>query len=1208
MGKNTLILLIILLPFLLDAQDYGLPLITNYYPSDYHAESQIFDIEQDSLGKVYFSNTIGILEFDGRTWRRHELPGNAFPRNIELTKSGKFYTAGEGFLYKITVDEYGNFQYKSLLDVLPDKYRDFYTIWRMAANDSLIYIDAKGDILQIKNDSICKVFKTSASIYNFNLIDGYLYVSQHLQLAVISPQGQIDTFPMDFTPFGIYKKNDSIFFVTSKLEVKSFVNKQIKDYAKLKLKLYGTTYLSSFEPISDNNYVLYTYNKGCYIFDSTFTQELYLSSQKGLASNTLYSWLIDKSSNLWLGTDNGISYIEYNTPLRIIDERLGFKVFSPSFLGKFYDNYMIFSGDEIISVKFDDSLKIEKIPFLNQCWQGIQIGDLFYTTTNPGLLKIDKNFKTEVLGGGGNNWSIMKWHNHYIISANEGVFIYDNVNGNLEPVKKLDTIKYGCRFLITDTTGFVWTSYKDGAIRFRLDSDLNVHDLKFYGPEQGLKNYGTVQFFKWKDKFLFSTDKTIYQYDYAKDTILPFHELLNKFPKGENKAVYIVQIDSFNNIWLNYDDGVNYNYIAYREENGNFVEKYQFSRRMQKAFLQIGVEPNITNYKNFILFFSDKGVFLLDTTRQNILSKNFKTLIKKVILTKTDSVIYTDYSHKHNIVINYDDNNLRFEFTTPYYVLPQRILYRYRLLNYDKNWSAWSNEIYTSYTNLPPGEYIFEVQSKNIYGQTSDTTTLAFTVLPPWYLKWWAFILDGVIFILIIIGAVRFFTYRLKRKNEKLEALVKERTKEITMKNSELEQQKEEILAQAEELAIVNQELEKLSTVVRETDNAVIITDAEGNFIWVNAAFTKMFGYTFDELVNTVSKNIVSDQTDPQVKALVQKCIDEKTTVEYELKVRNKFNKEIWVHTTLTPILDDEGNITSIVAIDSDITEIKIAERKIREQRDQITASIRYAQSIQESILPQKEFLEKLFDIDIIYKPKDIVSGDFYWISNVFKYAEDHLTRVTKQIQGFDLGHIFYFALADCTGHGVPGAFMSLIGNHLLRLTINEMRIENPVDVLYKMDNEIQAILHRNDRQNMDSIVLSLLKFEKILKNGKEVIKVEFAGAGQDILYYKKIEDEFVRLKGATREIGYRLNPNLKFSKTEFILEQGDVLFLYSDGIKDLTAPDRKSLGFMRVQNLLKKIPKDNTAQIGQNIRKLIDDWTQGTPMRDDLTFITIKF
>ena len=258
--------------------------------------------------------------------------------------------------------------------------------------------------------------------------------------------------------------------------------------------------------------------------------------------------------------------------------------------------------------------------------------------------------------------------------------------------------------------------------------------------------------------------------------------------------------------------------------------------------------------------------------------------------------------------------------------------------------------------------------------------------------------------------------------------------------------------------------------------------------------------------------------------------------------------------------------------------------------------------------MPQKEFLEKLFDIDIIYKPKDIVSGDFYWISNIFKYAEDHLTRVTKQIQGFDLGHIFYFALADCTGHGVPGAFMSLIGNHLLRLTINEMRIENPVDVLYKMDNEIQAILHRNDRQNMDSIVLSLLKFEKILKNGKEVIKVEFAGAGQDILYYKKIEDEFVRLKGATREIGYRLNPNLKFSKTEFILEQGDVLFLYSDGIKDLTAPDRKSLGFMRVQNLLKKIPKDNTAQIGQNIRKLIDDWTQGTPMRDDLTFITIKF
>jgi len=436
--------------------------------------------------------------------------------------------------------------------------------------------------------------------------------------------------------------------------------------------------------------------------------------------------------------------------------------------------------------------------------------------------------------------------------------------------------------------------------------------------------------------------------------------------------------------------------------------------------------------------------------------------------------------------------------------------------------------------------------------------------------------------------------------------MIDERTLELKLKNIELEQQKEEILTQAEELNIVNQQLEKFSTIIRETDNAVILMDKEGNFVWINPAYTKIFGYTLEELINNVSPNIIGRDTKDNIKQMIEKCINEKTTVKYELNLKNKFGKDIWVHTTLTPILDDEDQITDLVAIDADITPIKDAQTAIEQREQLIEANIKYASTIQQSILPSKEEIQKYFNCFIYYKPKDIVSGDFYWISNLFKTLDNRLTHDNDDTQ-LKIGNTIFFAVIDCTGHGVPGAFMSLIANHLLSVIINEKRTSTPKDCLIKLDNLVSKALKRQNENSFDGMTISLCRFDKVFENKKEIIKVTFAGSKQHITYFKYSTNKFYRIRGSARQIAFTINQDIEFVQHQFDLNIGDLLLIYTDGLKDLNNENRISFGHSKILNIVKHNIEKNIEIIGNEIEANAQNWLGDNHQRDDIAFVILQ-
>ena len=146
-------------------------------------------------------------------------------------------------------------------------------------------------------------------------------------------------------------------------------------------------------------------------------------------------------------------------------------------------------------------------------------------------------------------------------------------------------------------------------------------------------------------------------------------------------------------------------------------------------------------------------------------------------------------------------------------------------------------------------------------------------------------------------------------------------------------------------------------------------------------------------------------------------------------------------------------------------------------------SSINYAKTIQKAILPSNSKISKIFPENfVIYRPKDIVSGDFYWFSNIVK----------EELEGKFENDVTFIASIDCTGHGVPGAFMSIIGNTLLNEIINLKHILNPAEVLELLDKGVKKAVDKAEGVNTAGMDVSLARIERL--NDKEV-KILFAGA-----------------------------------------------------------------------------------------------------------------
>jgi serine phosphatase RsbU (regulator of sigma subunit) len=268
--------------------------------------------------------------------------------------------------------------------------------------------------------------------------------------------------------------------------------------------------------------------------------------------------------------------------------------------------------------------------------------------------------------------------------------------------------------------------------------------------------------------------------------------------------------------------------------------------------------------------------------------------------------------------------------------------------------------------------------------------------------------------------------------------------------------------------------------------------------------------------------------------------------------------------------------------------QLGLALKKIAHQNQNITQSINYAQGIQRALLPKTEQLNDFIkDAFILFKPRDIVSGDFYWFreidaqSNIFKIfgmhrREDDTTNKKKQAKKFVVSAV------DCTGHGVPGAFMSMIGYNLLDEITNK-GITRPDLILEELHRGVRFALKQKETNNQDGMDMAICVIDKEKKF------MEFAGAKNPLIYIQN--GEVQQIKGDKNGIGGKLDDH-KFEAHTIDVSQPTWVYMFTDGYIDQFGGDQgRKFMIKNFRELLLEIHTMPMNQQKEYLDKAIKDW-----------------
>ncbi|HYG49652.1 MAG TPA: tetratricopeptide repeat protein, partial [Flavobacteriales bacterium] len=396
--------------------------------------------------------------------------------------------------------------------------------------------------------------------------------------------------------------------------------------------------------------------------------------------------------------------------------------------------------------------------------------------------------------------------------------------------------------------------------------------------------------------------------------------------------------------------------------------------------------------------------------------------------------------------------------------------------------------------------------------------------------------------------------------------------------------QKNQIEQKNRHLEEMRTELERLSIVASETENVVLIMDQDGTLEWVNTSFEKLNAITLDELKKLKGNTIFEISNNPNIKQIVEECIREKKSYQYESLNYTRNGKRYWESSTLTPIFNEDGNLRKLIIIDTDVTQQKDAEELVREKQKEILDSINYAKRLQEAILPPIDFIyTHLPESFVLYKPKDIVAGDFYFMEVV--------------------DDVVIVAAADSTGHGVPGAMVSVVCSNALHRSVNEFGLTDPGNILGKTRELVIQTFEKSTSEVKDGMDISLCAIKKNSDNNS--VNVSWAGANNPLWYFKN--NQMHEITATKQPIGksYEMLP---FTTHHIEMTKGDCIYLFTDGFADQFGGEKgKKFKYSNLQKLLIEKSVLQPARAHAELDTVFEAWKGPLEQVDDVCIIGIK-
>lgn len=399
-----------------------------------------------------------------------------------------------------------------------------------------------------------------------------------------------------------------------------------------------------------------------------------------------------------------------------------------------------------------------------------------------------------------------------------------------------------------------------------------------------------------------------------------------------------------------------------------------------------------------------------------------------------------------------------------------------------------------------------------------------------------------------------------------------------------------------------NKQINNYESIIDQANDAMLVIDiVNGRVHQSNPSAAAMLGYSKEELEKKSLFDLHPKEMLEKSSSIVADVWEKKGLIYDDIPFVTKTGETLPVECS-AKVAPFAGR-PAIVIYARDITERLAMEAEIRQQQHiieeknkDITDSINYAKRIQTAILPTDDDMKKIAnDYFVFYRPKDIVSGDLYWAATVTTTPEKGPQEKISVI-----------AALDCTGHGVPGAFMSIVGHTILEQTITEPTVNNPAAALdYLNKGVIKTLKQKADddfsiKDGMDIAIVAINYQERIL---------EFAGANNPL--YLVRNGELIEIDGDKQPIGAYLKESRLFKNNRMDLQAGDCIYVFTDGIPDqFGGPRGKKFKYKQLQELLKTNYGKPMKEQQTHIVKAIDDWMNyggGYEQTDDMLMIGIR-
>ncbi len=1053
--------------------------VNNYTNDDFNSPPQIWTGEQTDDGLFVFGNDKNIISFNGNKWSfipldtaKSKIP----KKNIKEKTVYKIFKASNGTLYVARENSIGTLEYdnKGRLSLVPFHYDStLVDVW-------YIHESADRSILFTSNDRVLKYIPQSDSIItilskeqlNNGEINSSVQFENKLMLGVSfdsekdERKGQF--FVLDFInegsilPINVatdrssyqfrssYVANDTSFFVDYRGSV-YFLNKKTNTLEKsFQLKRNGQNpEIRANSLVKHGGYLwVATANHGVEIYDLNGNNIREFGEVEGLQDLNVFSLFFDKDDNLWLNLDNGIANIEFSSPTASWDRNQGLEGAAEALIFKENNILIATRGPGILkSYSAANRLLFKNTRVISQACFDIKafetdFGKRTLIVGYNGIYEIT-SLDDQALPIGNNLYAWELFHSPYnkneVFIGGEGFLgkIALNENGwHYKEIKRFDgtTIRkfeyFNNKVYFSVSGKGVFTLNKYGDIqKLPIQKGINTDKSNFYLTEFNGRilagyNFGLLEVRN--DSLTKLNVKGIY-FDHKQDVI--FHRLFKHPVKDELWAVVFDEKNKENS-----QKEIGY----FEDEKGVLVWK-----NLNNNSLETGVVNDI-QYRNGLLYFATgKGLLVFDRKKLAKIKDPWRVYISNIQI--SDSLVLYNPEFADPLGKIPYGKSIRFYFAGNSFSNNGQIEYRTRIAELSKDWSKYEPTNFKNLDNLPYGSYTLEVQGKNYHNAESEVYSYSFSILPPWYFTWWAYLIYFILFVLIIIITTRISIYRVKQKNKQLEETVQERTKEIAEQNTMLEDQKNQIAAKNED------------------------------------------------------------------------------------------------------ILD----------------------------------SIKYAKRIQNTILPSEKLLSSHFkEHFVFYRPKDIVSGDFYWMREV--------------------GDKVVWSAVDCTGHGVPGAFVSIVGNNGLVRTVNEFKLQQPNLILDKLrELVVEAFKAQGERDVKDGMDLALVSLDQ------KTNKLMYSGANNPLLIIRG--KKIIEVKADKQPIG-DFERSFPFTNHEIQLEKDDCIYIFSDGYVDQFGGKKgKKLKSRNFRELLLKISHLPMNDQLSALSLHFDEWKGDFEQLDDVCVFGVR-